>query len=143
MGKPSVGEKILKISAVSAVVIAALILLDGILFTMGLIFVVNPHAFAVCVSLLVRGLMGWKHVKAGFYERASRPGYSLVSGAVAAVLSLLYLVRRLRYLLISLSFTDILYILTLPVAVLFLVGVLLRRKNGEPGEPGEPGKSGQ
>ena len=133
MNKQSIGEKILKISAISAVVISSLILLDGIIFTVGLIFVVNPHAFAVCVSLLVMGIMGWKHLKASFYERASRPTYSLVSGSVAAVLSLLYLIRRLEYLLISLSLTDILYMLTLPVSVLFLVGVLLRGKPEQQG----------
>ena len=131
MNKQSVGQKIVKVAAISALAISAMNLLDGIIFTGGIIFLVNPHAFAVCVSLLVMGIMGWKHLKASFYERASRPTYSLISGAVAAVLSLLYLIRRMRYLLISLSLTDILYMLTLPVSILFLVGVLMRGKPGQ------------
>ena len=131
MNKKSVGEKIVKLSAISAWVISALNLLDGIIFTGGIIFLVNPHAFAVCVALLVMGIVGWKSLKASFYERVSRPAYSLTSGSVAAVLSLLYLIRRMKYLLIFPSLTDILYMLTLPVAVLFLVGVLMRGKNGE------------
>ena len=131
MNKQSVGEKIVKVAAISALAISALNLLDGIIFTGGIIFLVNPHAFAVCVSLLVMGIMGWKHLKASFYERAFRPTYSLISGSVAAVLSLLYLIRRMRYLLISPSLTGILYMLTLPVTILFLVGVLMRGKPGQ------------
>ena len=131
MTKQSIGEKIVTVSAILAVALAALILTWEIVITKGAFFIVDFHGLGLCASLLGLGIMGRKFVDACMYARDLRLTYPLTCGGIAAFLSSTYVIRRISLFLLIPTVSGFLYILTLPVSVLFLVGVLLRGKPGQ------------
>jgi hypothetical protein len=131
MNKKSIGEKIVKLATVLAFVVSAVILLYKSLLTGGVFLIVDPHGVAVCIALLVTGFFGKKYVDALIYGRESQTKYPLISGAVSVLLSLTYFIRRISVFMLIPTVSGFLCLLTLPVSVLFLVGVLLRGKPGQ------------
>jgi hypothetical protein len=128
MNKKSIGEKIVKLATVLAFASSALIPIYEIIAKRGIIFLANLHGPALCAALFAMGIMGRRYMNSCVHSRALRLAYPLVNGAIAALLSLSYSIRYIKYFMISPSILDFLYVLTLPVAVLFLVGVLMRGK---------------
>ena len=107
------------------------ILLYKIITTKGAFVIVDPHGVALCIALLVTGFFGKKYVDSLVYGRESQVKYPLISGAVSVLLSLTYFIRRISVFMLIPTVGGFLNILTLPVSVLFLVGVLLRGKPGQ------------
>ena len=130
MNKPAIGGKIVGLATVLSFVVSAVILLYKIITTKGAFLIVDPHGVAVCIALLVTGFFGKKYVDALIYGRESQTKYPLISGAVSVLLSLTYFIRRISVFMLIPTVSGFLCLLTLPVSVLFLVGVLLR---GNPG----------
>ena len=131
MNKHSIGEKFVTFSTVLGFALPLLILLYEIIDTQGIVFFNRLHRPALCTALLVRGIWGRKYTTSCTYKRNLRLTYPLIFASIAAFLALSYLIRYVRYFMISLSMLNFLYVLTLPVSVLFLVGILLR---GNPGQ---------
>jgi hypothetical protein len=131
MNKKSIGEKIVKLATVLAFVVSAVILLYKSLLTGGVFLIVDPHGVAVCIALLVTGFFGKRYMDALIYGRESQTKYPLISGAVSVLLSLTYFIRRISVFMLIPTLGGFLHILTLPVSVLFLVGILMR---GNPGQ---------
>ena len=130
MNKPAIGGKIVGLATVLSFVVSAVILLYKIITTKGAFLIVDPHGVAVCIALFVTGFFGKKYVDALIYGRESQTKYPLISGAVSVLLSLTYFIRRISVFMLIPTASGFLCLLTLPVSVLFLVGVLLR---GNPG----------
>ena len=128
MNKPAIGGKIVGLATVLSFVVSAVILLYKIITTKGAFLIVDPHGVAVCIALFVTGFFGKKYVDALIYGRESQTKYPLISGAVSVLLSLTYFIRRISVFMLIPTVGGFLNILTLPVSVLFLVGVLLRGK---------------
>ena len=131
MNKHSIGEKLIKFSAFSAFALSVIILVYKIITTKGAFLIVDPHGVALCIALLVTGFFGKKYVDSLVYGRESQVKYPLISGAVSVLLSLTYFIRRISVFMLIPTVGGFLNILTLPVSVLFLVGVLLRGKPGQ------------
>ena len=131
MNKKSIGEKIVKLATILTFALSAVILLYKSLLTGGVFLIVDPHGVAVCIALLVTGFFGKKYVDSLVYGRESQTKYPLISGAVSVLLSLTYFIRRISVFMLIPTVGGFLNILTLPVSVLFLVGVLMR---GNPGQ---------
>jgi hypothetical protein len=131
MNKKSIGEKIVKLATVLSFVVSAVILLYKSLLTGGVFLIVDPHGVAVCIALLVTGFFGKRYMDALIYGRESQTKYPLISGAVSVLLSLTYFIRRISVFMLIPTVSGFLCLLTLPVSVLFLVGVLLRGKPGQ------------
>jgi hypothetical protein len=131
MNKKSIGEKIVKLATVLSFVVSVVILLYKSLLTGGVFLIVDPHGVAVCIALLVTGFFGKRYMDALIYGRESQTKYPLISGAVSVLLSLTYFIRRISVFMLIPTVSGFLCLLTLPVSVLFLVGVLLR---GNPGQ---------
>ena len=131
MNKQSIGEKIVKLATILTFALSVVILLYKIITTKGAFLIVDPHGVAVCIALLVTGFFGKKYVDALIYGRESQTKYPLISGAVSVLLSLTYFIRRISVFMLIPTVGGFLNILTLPVSVLFLVGVLLRGKPGQ------------
>jgi hypothetical protein len=128
MNKKSIGEKIVKLATVLSFVVSAVILLYKSLLTGGVFLIVDPHGVAVCIALLVTGFFGKRYMDALVYGREPQVKYPLISGAVSVLLSLTYFIRRISVFMLIPTVSGFLCLLTLPVSVLFLVGVLLRGK---------------
>ena len=128
MNKPAIGGKIVGLATVLSFVVSAVILLYKIITTKGAFLIVDPHGVAVCIALFVPGFFGKKYVDALVYGRESQTKYPLISGAVSVLLSLTYFIRRISVFMLIPTVSGFLCLLTLPVSVLFLVGVLLRGK---------------
>ena len=128
MNKPAIGGKIVGLATVLSFVVSAVILLNKIITTKGAFLIVDPHGVAVCIALFVTGFFGKKYVDALIYGRESQTKYPLISGAVSVLLSLTYFIRRISVFMLIPTVSGFLCLLTLPVSVLFLVGVLLRGK---------------
>ena len=131
MNKHSIGEKLIKFSAFSAFALSVIILVYKIITTKGAFLIVDPHGVALCIALLVTGFFGKKYVDSLVYGREPQVKYPLISGAVSVLLSLTYFIRRISVFMLIPTVGGFLNILTLPVSVLFLVGVLLRGKPGQ------------
>jgi hypothetical protein len=131
MNKKSIGEKIVGLATVLSFVVSAVILLYKSLLTGGVFLIVDPHGVAVCIALLVTGFFGKRYMDALIYGRESQTKYPLISGAVSVLLSLTYFIRRISVFMLIPTVSGFLCLLTLPVSVLFLVGVLLRGKPGQ------------
>ena len=131
MNKQSIGEKIVKLATILTFALSVVILLYKIITTKGAFLIIDPHGVAVCIALLVTGFFGKKYVDALIYGRESQTKYPLISGAVSVLLSLTYFIRRISVFMLIPTVSGFLCLLTLPVSVLFLVGVLLR---GNPGQ---------
>ncbi len=131
MNKHSIGEKLIKFSAFSAFALSVIILVYKIITTKGAFLIVDLHGVALCIALLVTGFFGKKYVDSLIYGRESQITYPLISGAVSVLLSLTYFIRRISVFVLIPTVGGFLNILTLPVSVLFLVGVLLRGKPGQ------------
>ena len=128
MNKPAIGGKIVGLATVLSFVVSAVILLNKIITTKGAFLIVDPHGVAVCIALFVTGFFGKKYVDALIYGRESQTKYPLISGAVSVLLSLTYFIRRISVFMLIPTVSGFPCLLTLPVSVLFLVGVLLRGK---------------
>ena len=85
---------------------------------------------ALCITLLVTSFFGKRYEDSLVYGREAQAKYPLISGAVSVLLSLTYFIRRISVFMLIPTVSGFLCLLTLPVSVLFLVGVLLR---GNPG----------
>jgi hypothetical protein len=131
MNKKSIGEKIVKLATILTFALSVVILLYKIITTKGAFLIIDPHGVAVCIALLVTGFFGKRYMDALIYGRESQTKYPLISGAVSVLLSLTYFIRRISVFLLIPTVGGFLNILTLPVSVLFLVGVLMR---GNPGQ---------
>ncbi|MBE6651807.1 MAG: hypothetical protein E7610_00145 [Ruminococcaceae bacterium] len=131
MNKHSIGEKLIMLSAFSAFALSVIILVYKIITTKGAFLIVDPHGVALCIALLVTGFFGKKYVDSLVYGRESQVKYPLISGAVSVLLSLTYFIRRISVFMLIPTVSGFLCLLTLPVSVLFLVGVLLRGKPGQ------------
>jgi hypothetical protein len=131
MNKKSIGEKIVGLATVLSFVVSVVILLYKSLLTGGAFLIIDPHGVAVCIALLVTGFFGKRYMDALIYGRESQTKYPLISGAVSVLLSLTYFIRRISVFMLIPTVSGFLCLLTLPVSVLFLVGVLLR---GNPGQ---------
>ncbi len=131
MNKHSIGEKIVKPATILTFALSVVILLYEIITTKGAFLVVDLHGVALCIALLVTGIVGRKYVDSLIYGCESQITYPLISGAVSVLLSLTYFIRRISVFMLIPTVSGFLYILTLPVTVLFLVGVLLRENPGK------------
>ena len=117
MDKHFVWKKIRTLSAILAIVLSVLILIGEIIVRKGLSM--DIHALALCMALLGMGIVGRKYID-------SRILYLLVGGIIATVLSLTYLIGYIEIFMAVPTALGSMYILTLPVTVLFTVVVILR-----------------
>lgn len=117
MDKHFVWKKIITLSAILAIVLSVLILIGEIIVRKGLSM--DIHALALCMALLGMGIVGRKYID-------SRILYLLVGGIIATVLSLTYLIGYIEIFMAVPTALGSMYILTLPVTVLFTVVVILR-----------------
>ena len=131
MKQHSIGVKIVKPATILTFALSVVILLYEIIITKGAFLIVDLHGVALCMALLVTGILGKKYVDLLVYGRESQMKYPLISGAVSVLLSLTYFIRRVSVFILIPTVSGFLYILTLPVTIAFLVGVFLRGKPGQ------------